>query len=318
MMRLYKVFLWILVFHTSQAFGWGFAAHKQINRYAVFTLPPEMFRFYKHYLAYITDHAVNPDKRRYILEGEAARHYIDLDYYKDTIFTSTASDWNQALRFYPKDVLLTHGTLPWHVEQMKQALTRAFRQKDIIRILKLSTDLGHYLADAHVPLHTTQNYDGQLTGQEGIHGLWETRIPALFSEGYDLFLGQASYITNTQQKIWEAIWQAHRHVEQVLNLERELSQSFSKVKKYSFEQQGSALKKVYAKAYVQAYHDLLNGQVEQQMRAAVQVVGDFWLTCWIDAGKPHLAELLIYSLDENHLKEDFDQRKSFASRVCEE
>ena len=41
-------------------------------------------------------------------------------------------------------------------------------------VLRTAADLGHYLADAHVPLHTTGNYNGQRTNQTGIHALWET------------------------------------------------------------------------------------------------------------------------------------------------
>jgi hypothetical protein len=68
------------IFHTYNP-TWGFFGHKRINRIAVFTLPPEMFGFYKEHLEYLTDHAVDPDMRRYAVEGEAQCHYIDLDHY---------------------------------------------------------------------------------------------------------------------------------------------------------------------------------------------------------------------------------------------
>jgi hypothetical protein len=44
------------------AFCWGFYAHKLINRYAVFLLPPEMMVLYKPNLDFITIHAVDPTK----------------------------------------------------------------------------------------------------------------------------------------------------------------------------------------------------------------------------------------------------------------
>jgi hypothetical protein len=319
-MRINKFFFLCFLLQASQIFGWGFAAHKQINRYAVFTLPPAMFRFYKYYLAYITENAIKPDQRRYVLEGEAAKHYIDLDYYrhKDTNFISTVTYWDQALECCPHDILLVHGTLPWHIEKIKKELTRAFRQKKLVEILKLSTDLGHYLADANVPLHTTENYDGQLSGQEGIHGLWETCIPALFSEAYDFFLGQANYISNSQQRAWESVWQAHHAVDSVLSVERKLAESFASLQQYSFEQKGTVLKKGYSKAYVEAYHALLDGQVERQMRASIQLVGDFWLTCWIDAGKPNLDDLIAYHLDASQLEENFNQGKKLIVRGCQD
>ena len=53
--------------------NWGFWAHRRINRMAVFTLPPEMIAFYKKNIEYLTEHAVDPDKRRYATRHEAAQ-----------------------------------------------------------------------------------------------------------------------------------------------------------------------------------------------------------------------------------------------------
>ena len=36
--------------------------------------------------------------------------------------------------------------------------------------------LAHYCADAHVPFHAALNYDGQLTGQWGIHSRFESEL----------------------------------------------------------------------------------------------------------------------------------------------
>lgn len=312
----YNLVLIFLFLQPPITLGWGFEAHKKINRQAVFTLPPAMFRFYKYYLAYITENAVNPDKRRYVIPGEAPKHYIDIDYYGDSALWEMPRYWHQAIAQYPEDTLLEHGILPWHLIRMKYALTSAFRQQDVSQILKLSTDIGHYIADANVPLHTAQNYNGQLTGQEGIHGLWETRLPELFGGDYDFFIGEATYIPDPQQRIWEAIIQAHSAVDSVLYIEKALSSHFSPIKKYSFEQKGSTLKKVYAVAYAQAYHRLLDGQVERQMRASIKMVGDFWLTCWVDAGKPMLDELLHLSPIETEPEEDFTPQQQLRVRDC--
>ncbi|ACE05546.1 conserved hypothetical protein [Candidatus Amoebophilus asiaticus 5a2] len=287
---------WLLTWVSFEVSAWGFAAHKHINRCAVFTLPPAMFTFYKYYLGYITENAVNPDKRRYVLEGEASRHYIDLDYYGDNALDKLPKDWAQATHKYSQDTLLAHGIVPWHIQHMQHRLTNAFRNKDIAQILKLSSDIGHYIADANVPLHTTQNYNGQLTGQDGIHGLWETRLPELFKEEYNFFLGNATYVKDPQQRAWKAIIQAHATVPNLLKLEKELSQNFNTLHKFSYEKRGASLKKVYSEAYARAYHDLLQGQVEHQMRTSIKMVGDFWLTCWIDAGEPDLDELIGVSV----------------------
>src|SRR5690606_32801322 len=106
-----------------------------------------------------------------------------------------------------------------------------FKTKDARAILKLAADLGHYIADANVPLHTTENYNGQLTGQHGIHGLWESRLPELFTDEYDFFVGKASYVDNIQLQAWEAVIQAHEALDSVLLFENKLSLKFPEEKK---------------------------------------------------------------------------------------
>ena len=84
---------------------WGFFAHRHINRLAVFTLPPQLIDFYKQHIVYITENAINPDQRRYALEGEAARHYIDLDVYGDSALYVIPQNWYDAVEKYGEDTL---------------------------------------------------------------------------------------------------------------------------------------------------------------------------------------------------------------------
>lgn len=317
-MNVFKFTLFFLTLCATKSWGWGFFAHRQINRFAVFTLPPAMSKLYKYHIQFITENAVNPDKRRYVVKGEASKHYIDIDHYKDSALWKMPRYWKEAVEVYSEDILMQHGILPWHIYKMKHALTEAFREKDIYRILKLSADIGHYIADANVPLHTTENYNGQLTGQEGIHGLWETRLPELFSDNYDFWVGKAEYVENPQLRIWEAITNAHMEVDTVLWVEKKLSNNFPPAKKFSFERKGSSLKKVYSIAYARAYHTMLKGQVERQIRASIKMVGDFWFTCWLDAGQPNLDELIGLPLEEDRLKETFPKNKKLKVRTHED
>ena len=60
---------------------WGFHGHREINSLAIYTLPEGMFGYFKAHADFIRVHAVDPDKRRYSMKGEAERHYIDIDHY---------------------------------------------------------------------------------------------------------------------------------------------------------------------------------------------------------------------------------------------
>jgi len=280
---------------------WGFFAHQRINRLAVFILPPEMIGFYKTNINYITEAAVNPDRRRFSSPDEAPRHYIDIDHYGDSAINKMPRFWKDAAEKYSEDTLKAYGIVPWHINTMYYRLKDAFLIGDPESILRISAELGHYVADAHVPLHTTENYNGQLTGQEGIHAFWESRLPELFSDEYDFFVGKASHINNVQISAWEAVESAHEAVDSVLLLEKELSDHLSS-SKYSFETKGRQTVKVYSQEYALAYHNILKGMVERQMRGSIKMIGDLWYTAWVDAGQPDLKKLIDYKPTEEELK----------------
>lgn len=282
--------------------NWGFFAHQRINRLAVFILPPEMIGFYKANLQYITEASVNPDRRRFSVVDEAPRHYIDLDHYGDSAVFKMPRYWQDAALTYTEDTLKKYGIVPWHINRMFYSLKDAFMLRDPDLILKLSADLGHYIADAHVPLHTTENYNGLLTNQEGIHAFWESRLPELYSDDFNFFVGKADYLSNPQLAAWIAVQSSHLAVDSVLASERKLSEKMGD-RKYSFETKGKQTIKVYSQPYSRAYYLLLDGMVERRMRAAIKMIGDFWYTAWVDSGQPNLKELIGYSPSEEELAE---------------
>lgn len=285
------LFFLLILLLPLNGYSWGFFAHQRINRLAVFSLPPEMVGFYKNHIRYITENAVNPDRRRYAVAGEAPRHYIDIDRYGDSAIYKMPRYWQQAVVKFSEDTLQAYGIVPWHINTMKYQLTQAFKDNNLDRILRVSADLGHYVADASVPLHTTHNYNGQLTGQRGIHAFWESRLPELLSDNYDYFVGQAYYIEQPQIKAWDLIISAHLALDSVLRFERELTQQFDEEKKYSFELRNNTPSRVYSREFSIAYHRKLNGQVERQMRLATLTIASYWYTAWVDAGQPDLRRL---------------------------
>lgn len=261
---------------------------------AVFTLPEGMFEFYKKHIEFITDHAVDPDKRRYAVEGEAPHHYIDIDHYVEegeNPFEIMPRNWFDAVDKFTEDTLEAYGVVPWHINQVLGWLTDAFKEMDRDRILQLSADIGHYIGDAHVPLHTTENYNGQLTDQKGIHGFWESRIPELFAEDYDYLVNSAEFLENPQDAAWEAIEASHWAVDSVLEFERILNAEFPTDQKYAFEQRGSTTMQVYSQEYTKEYSDMLDGMVERRMTASIVSIGSFWYTAWVNAGSPDLSLL---------------------------
>lgn len=267
---------------------WGFFGHKSINRVAVYTLPSELAGFYKQHIEYVTSHAVDPDMRRYAVKEEAPRHYIDIDHYGENPFDNVPRKWDEAVEKFTEDTLQAYGIVPWHVERMYFRLVSAFKKKDIPYILKTSADIGHYIADAHVPLHTTENYNGQLTNQKGIHGFWESRLPELYADDYDFFVGKAHKIDDPLNFIWDEVQKSNAAVDSVLHFERDLTAEYPSDRKYAFEEKGATMMKTYSRDFSQEYHLMLDGMVERRMRSAIIAVGSFWYSAWVEAGKPDL------------------------------
>ena len=285
------------------AFAWGFWAHKRINHMAVFTLPPGMIGFYKKNIDYITEHAVDPDKRRYTFAEEAPRHYIDLDHYGEHPFDSVPKYWKDAVNKFSEDTLNAYGIVPWWVDKMLLRLTDAFREKDATKILKTSADIGHYIADAHVPLHCTENYNGQFTNQVGIHGFWESRVPELFGDQYDYFTGRSEFIKSPIDKMWQIVKESFNAKDSVLKFEALLNEKFSPDQKYAFEQRGNATVKAYSKEYTTEYSKMLDGMVERRLRSSIIDVGSFWYTAWVNAGQPDLDRMQEYKMSAEEKKQ---------------
>jgi hypothetical protein len=282
-------FVFMLPKQSSQS--WGFYGHKRINRMAVFTLPPEMVTFYKTHIEFVTNHAVDPDKRRYGVDGEAPRHYIDIDHYGTHAFDSVPKFWKAAIAKYSEDTLMAYGIVPWQIEKHYYKLLNAFKNENLDQILHYSADLGHYIADAHVPLHTTENYNGQLTGQRGIHGFWESRIPELKAEDYDYFVGRAKYVDSPIKSAWKIVYDSHMGVDSVLKFEAALNKEFPQDRKYAYENRGNLMMKVYSIEYTNRYDLMIKGQVERRMRESIIMVGSLWYTAWVNSGKPNLEKL---------------------------
>ena len=396
------LFLLSLIFLTSfcpkPPTIWGFFGHKRINRLAVFTLPEEMLPLFKKEIEYLTEHSVDPDRRRFVVATEGYRHYINLDkwvflpqdkieaqiLHTDFFIVNEKNDTSLLIDFqsirkqkrdyylksksikrlfgrdsvvvadstfrrffmdnvakiqpdeplsisadslldffkkerlifvsktgkqgikavFAKDRLTQHGILPYHLQTVQRQLTDAFLSKNKTRILKVAAELGHYLADAHIPLHTISNYDGQLTNQNGIHAFWESRLPQLFADNqYDLFVGKAAYIEKSRSYFWNIVFQANKLAANTLQIEKEVAQKFEADKKYCPETVNGVEIQKPCFDFARAYHDRLGGMVEEQMRRAILAVGSAWYSAWVDAGQPDLTDLKDPPLSKTDEKE---------------
>jgi hypothetical protein len=290
------VTLTLILCSITLLFAWGGWGHKRISRSAVFALPAEMRTFYYNHIDFITEGSVVPDLRRALLndKAEPGRHFIDIENFKVEADALPRTS-KEAYAKYDTAFLQKEGSLPWYMQSLMDRLTLAFNRKNKSEILFLSAELGHYIGDAHVPLHTSANYDGQLTNQKGIHSLWESRLPETFGGSYNFYIGDARYIDDVLSEIWKIIKRSHLAADTVLAVEKQLRSAFTPDNLYKKDSAGKPLLRfnqpVLSDEFLLKYHSALNDMVQRQMRMAALSLSNFWYTAWVNGGKPDLTNM---------------------------
>ncbi len=296
--------------------SWGIVGHERINKAAVMALPQSLQVFFYNHIDFITQEASVPDIRKYALnyKDENPRHYFDMENFGSA--DSLPKTLEEAKKKYDAKFLNDNGILPWYIEDMMVKLTKAFKEKNRAEILFLAADLGHYIGDAHMPLHTSANHDGQLTDQKGIHSLWESRLPELFAKNYKLNVPQATYYENVNKAVWDMINDTHSLAAPLLEIDKKLRTSTPENEIFEMDAEGKVVKTKYNSAkfsdkYAAKLHKELNGMVESQMKKAITAVASFWYTAWVNAGKPDLSKLDSSEITQRNNQALKDDQKLF-------
>lgn len=298
--------------------SWGIVGHERINKAAVMALPHPLQVFFYNHIDFITQEASVPDIRKYALnyKDENPRHYFDMENFGSA--DSLPQTMEEVKKKYDAKFLNTNGILPWYIEEMMVKLTKAFKDKNRAEILFLAADLGHYVGDAHMPLHTSANHDGQLTDQKGIHSLWESRLPELFAKNYKLNVPQAQYYPDVHKATWDMINDTHTLVQPLLDVDKKLRTSTPENQIFEMDAAGKVLKSkyntpIFSDEYSKKLHKELNGMVEKQMKKAIAATASFWYTAWVNAGKPDLSDLDAPAVTQRNNQALKDDLKLFQS-----
>jgi hypothetical protein len=287
--------------------SWGVLGHERINKAAVMALPKPLQTFFYNHIDFVTQESSVPDLRKFVTQdkAEGPRHYFDMENFgsKDS-FPKTME---AAKKKYDEKFLAKNGILPWYIQDMMVKLTKAFKEKRKTEILFIAADLGHYIGDAHMPLHTSDNHDGQNTNQNGIHSLWESRLPELFAKDYKFHVEEAKYIDDVNQATWDIMDDTHSLVAPLLAADKKLRTATPEDKIFVMDEAGNVKKNryngvIYSDEYARQFHTELNGMVEKQMKKAIALTASFWYTAWVNAGKPDLSELDAAALTKRNKK----------------
>ncbi|MCL5033935.1 MAG: S1/P1 Nuclease [Bacteroidetes bacterium] len=276
---------------SQAAFGWGFWAHKVINKEAVTLLPEPLRAFYAANSDYIMSHASDPDLRRGIVKDEGYYHYLDMDKYGTYPDFKVPLRYHEAVKEYGEETVMKDGMVAWRVGWDIDSLTAAMKAHDVPLILHLSADLGHYVADMHVPLHATKNYDGQFNGHIGVHYRWETGVPAHYGKTYSFSgIGGAVYIKHPVGHALKILTHSYSLLGKIFAADSIAKAGIPKDKLYRIEERNGRKEYIYSEKYYRKFSAALDGMVEAQMRAATRAVASYWYTAWVNAGKPNLGK----------------------------
>jgi S1/P1 Nuclease. len=301
----YFLFSLILIGIVLITSAWGFLVHRTIAQLAIYQLPKAMQPFFYVHKDSLVYGAPRPDVRRTQDSTEGSKHYMDMERFGDIPFPEVPRDFQEAIAKYSLDTLNKYGTLPYVIEAYLEKLTQAFRSQNPDSIVFYAADLSHYIADAHVPLHTSINYDGQLTGQHGIHDLWETTVPEAVITSYNLSTRhKARYIADPKDEIWKIIQHTFSLLPEMFEKEREVSKNFTDSTKYRWEFRWGKNRRFYTEAFAREYSKALKSSINDQLIASSNAVADFWYTAWVNAGKPNLNKLIEEGYNKRSLKQE--------------
>ncbi|MFQ5751684.1 MAG: zinc dependent phospholipase C family protein [bacterium] len=268
----------VICFITGTSYGWGFFAHKWINRMAVRALPDEMRPFFEQHKMYLSEHSIDPDLWRKHDPEEAVRHYIDIDIYGNYPFKELPRSFEEAKRKFGEEALKERGIAPWWVMRRFNQLITAMQQGNPDSISAQAAALGHYVADLYMPLHTVENYDGQLSGNDGIHVRFERWMVEEFAGDIKVTVKKAESIQDPLSFIFDVVLKSYLLSDEIMKAD---SQAKKPDKDYKTHED-------YDQEYFRALFKKVGNLAEQQMSLAASAIGSFWYTAWVEAGKPEL------------------------------
>jgi predicted AlkP superfamily phosphohydrolase/phosphomutase len=290
---------------SERSHAWGFLAHRVVNRQAIATLPGEspLRALFEGNADYLAEHSIDPDLWRAAgREDEGPQHFLDLDAFGSFPFDGIPRVEAEHLAKHGREAV-QKGRVPWRVGEVYHELVAGFRSREPGRILERAAVLGHYVGDAHVPLHAALNYDGQLTGQTGIHARWESELVERFERQIlpGVRPAPARPVPDPVGFTFEVLLESYRHSLEALAADREVAGR----RDFADTPQDDR----YDDGYYSRLHEREASRVQARLAAAATALGSLWLSAWREAGSPPLdvsfrfphvrrgAKLVLLSLD---------------------
>lgn len=270
-----KALLFLVVLELCLANGlwaWGNNAQRLIVNRAVDTLPYDIRPFFEANRNYFVQHVNDPLNQLDKHPNERQNHFIELDKYGKFPFEALPRNYKAAIAKYSKSKIDATGLLPWQVGVYSAKLTEDMKAGRWDEAREDAAFLANYVAEAHDPFNTTENFDGTMSGQRGVNERFNTVLIDRYGSFFPLNPHDASFIADPTDFAFDACLNAHSNVESILLADRSAKRGLSS----------------YTDEYYDRFYNLAAASLIRQLSDASTDVGSYWLTAWVNAGKPQL------------------------------
>jgi len=266
------LFLFVLLLTSTSSFGWGESAERLITNKAVDTLPDEMLPFFVANRQFVVQHSTDVSEANDKNPGPHNNDFIQIDHYGPFPFSALPRSYSAAVSRYSRRTVDQYGLLPWQIGLYSKRLTDDFHSHNWEESKITAALLAHYVEAAHDPFNTTTNFDGNLSGQPGVNERYDTGL----IERYQLFFfvrpNEAAFIADPTDHAFEMVLAAHSMLEPILLSDRIAHQG----------------EKAYSDEYYDRFYAQAGALLVRQLSEASTDVGSYWMTSWINAGRPQL------------------------------
>jgi hypothetical protein len=266
----------------APARAWGYEAHRFIMDRAIGLLPADLRPLFERRRATLVERSIDPDLWRALFGSEAPNHQIDIDHkqFGAYPFKELPRDYKAAVAKFGLDAIRGAGTVPWRIEELYSMLQGSFEEygrrpnpSGLEELLLYAAAMTHYISDAHVPFHATENYDGQLTNQRGIHSRFETGMFTRFRTRLTIAPKTIAPIANPRDFAFDTAIESARLAPGVLRADRAAIGD----------------RDVYDDAYFEAFFQSAGPVLERRVNEAISATVGLITGAWKAAGSPAIA-----------------------------
>jgi hypothetical protein len=265
----------IAVFFAAQSvLAWGVGAQRFISGKAIETLPPEIRGFYENSATQIRSLVAGPTQSIESDPNEARYHVLYLDRYSPFPFDVLPRSYKAALAKFGRAKLDSNGRLPWQVGVYSAKLTTAFRGKDWDHVRQFSALLANFVAETHDPFNMSDPKDLRTGTSPGLQGRFSTSLVERYSMFFPMRPNDAYFVNDPTDSAFENCLASHSWLEVIENADRRSRAGLAD----------------YTDEYYDRFYNAIGAVLIRQLSEASTEVGAFWLTSWVNAGKPSLPQ----------------------------